>query len=296
MCAWVAPRTWVVGEPLTAAELNEQLRDNMLQTGPAKVTTQGDVLYASGANALARLAISGNGGKYLRANAGATAIEYAAVDVSLQAALQARAAAQINTSTRGIAWWAFPVAPLTIANADALGMGWGAIIEAGAGIAPSSGSVIITTGTTSGTDAGIVGPANTGLVAGNFFAVMVSATSSTNRTLLLGFHGGPITAIGVDSTNFIGFRASGTGNWFAVTRASGTETTTDLSVTTTANVALYWTYDGTDVLFYKNGVLVATHSTNIPTAAALYPSCGVSTQTTASKGMTLTGEVIASIG
>lgn len=51
------------------------MRDNLLETGPAKVTTQGDTLYATGANALARLA-KGTAGQTLRMNAGATAPEW----------------------------------------------------------------------------------------------------------------------------------------------------------------------------------------------------------------------------
>lgn len=77
--AWTAPRTWVVGEILTASALNTHLRDNLLETAVAKVTTAGDIVQATAANALARLGMSGAGGKFLRANAGATALEYAAV-------------------------------------------------------------------------------------------------------------------------------------------------------------------------------------------------------------------------
>src|SRR3972149_2928849 len=74
--AWTAPRTWVAAEILTAALLNTHLRDNLLETGPAKVTTQGDLLYATAANALTRLA-KGTADQQLRMNAGATAPEWA---------------------------------------------------------------------------------------------------------------------------------------------------------------------------------------------------------------------------
>lgn len=77
--AWTAPRTWVVGEVFTAALANTHIRDNMLETAAAKVTTAGDIVQATAANALARLGMSGHGGKFLRANAGATALEYAAM-------------------------------------------------------------------------------------------------------------------------------------------------------------------------------------------------------------------------
>lgn len=70
--AWTAPRTWVTGETVTAALLNTHVRDNLLETAPAKVTTAGDTVYATGANAIARLGI-GTRRYALRVNAGATA-------------------------------------------------------------------------------------------------------------------------------------------------------------------------------------------------------------------------------
>lgn len=75
--AWTAPRTWVSGETVTAAQLNTHLRDNMLETAPAKVTTAGDIVYATGANALARLA-PGTKFKQLQMNSGATAPQWGA--------------------------------------------------------------------------------------------------------------------------------------------------------------------------------------------------------------------------
>lgn len=59
--AWTAPRTWVTSEVVSAAVMNTHVRDNLLQTAPAKVTTAGDIVYASGANALSRLAAGATG-------------------------------------------------------------------------------------------------------------------------------------------------------------------------------------------------------------------------------------------
>lgn len=53
---WTSPRTWVTGEIITAAQLNTHLRDNLLATAAGVVTAAGDLVYATGANALARLA------------------------------------------------------------------------------------------------------------------------------------------------------------------------------------------------------------------------------------------------
>jgi hypothetical protein len=55
--AWTAPKTWTVGEILTAANMNIQVRDNLLMTGPALVTTKGDILVAAALNDLRRLGV-----------------------------------------------------------------------------------------------------------------------------------------------------------------------------------------------------------------------------------------------
>lgn len=58
--AWTTPRTWVANDVLTAAQLNTDVRDNMNETAVAKVTTAEDILVATGANALKRLAVGSN--------------------------------------------------------------------------------------------------------------------------------------------------------------------------------------------------------------------------------------------
>lgn len=72
---WSTPRTYVVGEMITDSILNTHLRDQFNETGPAKVTTLGDLLVGSGANALKRLG-KGTALQHLRVNAGATDLEY----------------------------------------------------------------------------------------------------------------------------------------------------------------------------------------------------------------------------
>lgn len=79
--SWTAPRTWTTGEIVTASILNTHVRDNLLETAVAKATAIG-LPYASGVNALTLLAASGNGGKFIRFNAGATAVEAASVTSS----------------------------------------------------------------------------------------------------------------------------------------------------------------------------------------------------------------------
>lgn len=55
--AWTAPRTWVATEVVTASIMNTHVRDNLLETGPAKVTAAGQSLFSTGANALAAASV-----------------------------------------------------------------------------------------------------------------------------------------------------------------------------------------------------------------------------------------------
>ena len=67
--AWTTPRTWTTGEVVTKTIMDTHVRDNFNVTAPAVLTTQGDILYASGSNAPARLAKDANATRYL-ANTG----------------------------------------------------------------------------------------------------------------------------------------------------------------------------------------------------------------------------------
>ena len=52
--AWSSPKTWSSGYVVLAADMNN-IRDQLNATAPATLTAQGDIVIASGANALARL-------------------------------------------------------------------------------------------------------------------------------------------------------------------------------------------------------------------------------------------------
>lgn len=52
--AWTAPMTAVDGQVFTAAQFNANIRDNLLETSPAKATTASGYFVATGANALAQ--------------------------------------------------------------------------------------------------------------------------------------------------------------------------------------------------------------------------------------------------
>ena len=66
--AWSSPKTWASGYVVLASDLNN-VRDQLNATAPATLTAQGDIVIASGANALARLAKSTTTTQYL-ANTG----------------------------------------------------------------------------------------------------------------------------------------------------------------------------------------------------------------------------------
>lgn len=59
--AWTAPATFTTGQVITAADMNAQVRDNLLETAPAKATTKGDSFWATAANAIARLGVGADG-------------------------------------------------------------------------------------------------------------------------------------------------------------------------------------------------------------------------------------------
>jgi hypothetical protein len=50
--AWTAPKTWVGNEVPSAANFNLHLRDNMLETMPAKATTDGQIFAGNGTNSI----------------------------------------------------------------------------------------------------------------------------------------------------------------------------------------------------------------------------------------------------
>ncbi|MFC5744840.1 hypothetical protein [Actinomadura rugatobispora] len=51
--AWTAPMTAVANTAFTAAQFNQHVRDNLLETAVAKATAAGQIFVSTGANALA---------------------------------------------------------------------------------------------------------------------------------------------------------------------------------------------------------------------------------------------------
>lgn len=83
--SWTAPRTWVVNEIVTASIMNTHVRDNLLETAPAKATTKGDVFAATAANAVSRLAVGSNGTVLTADSAQSAGVAWGAVDIDLVA-------------------------------------------------------------------------------------------------------------------------------------------------------------------------------------------------------------------
>jgi hypothetical protein len=67
--AWSTPKTWASGYVVLASDLNTFVRDQQNLTAPAVMTSQGDLVIASGANTPIRLAKSTTSTQYL-ANTG----------------------------------------------------------------------------------------------------------------------------------------------------------------------------------------------------------------------------------
>ena len=79
--AWTTPVDYSTGQVITAAIWNDLIGagGNIDETAPAKVTTAGDLIYGTGANAISRLGVGSAANQLLKVNSGATAPEWGAV-------------------------------------------------------------------------------------------------------------------------------------------------------------------------------------------------------------------------
>jgi hypothetical protein len=73
--AFTTPRTWVTGEIVSAAYLNSNVRDNMLETVPAKAAAAGDIFVATGANAIKKVTV-GSAGSVVSVNSAGNDIQF----------------------------------------------------------------------------------------------------------------------------------------------------------------------------------------------------------------------------
>lgn len=68
--AWTFPRTAGVGDVYTATWYNVHTRDNLRESAAARVTTAGDMVVATGANVLKRVAAMNSGDRLLLSRGG----------------------------------------------------------------------------------------------------------------------------------------------------------------------------------------------------------------------------------
>jgi hypothetical protein len=123
---WTDPRDFVVGEMADADLLNTYLRDNMNATEAGVVTAAGDLVYATGAGAVTRLAIGSNG-QYLGVSGGVPAWVAAP---TIDAALLGRTSYDPGTVTT------YTISSATLADVDATNLSLGFT-------APASGNVLV---------------------------------------------------------------------------------------------------------------------------------------------------------
>lgn len=93
--AWTAPMTAVAGNAFTAAQFNVNIRDNLLETAPAKATTATGFFVATGANTIAQRLV---GNATVVANEGTTSGTY--VDLTTVGPT-----VTVNTGTRALVIW-----------------------------------------------------------------------------------------------------------------------------------------------------------------------------------------------
>lgn len=149
---------------------------------------------------------------------------------------------------------------------------WGVTIDAGAGnsitILDESGSVAgairLSHGAGTGDQVGIAsGRFRPDQANARFLFRMKSPNTDGNLDKVVGLVDARNT---LTPTEGVFWRADGAGNWFAVTRSGGGETATDSAQ---AQTDTYKRFDiqwhlNSSVTFLINGVVVATHTTNIP--------------------------------
>ena len=279
--------------PTTEGRAEWDTDDDLLAVGdgastklivPTPTTTAGDIEYASGARAHSRLAI-GTAGQVLKVNSGATAPEWGAADPFDGIRTQFRA------NRRLVAEYSAQHPAHTLAT-DA-GAGVAAIVLNGpTGLGyyqkhVTSDTIYAITGepfARFGNGAVVTrGGVYTGDPTGAMIAVLSPSHSPRMLTRvdlpaasanLTGWYAGFFDINGSNpAANAAGafLRLVTTGNLFFVTRQASVETTTDLGVTD-RTIGLGFEIETTDggvtwVCRNQAGTVLATHTTNVPTAA-----------------------------
>ncbi len=124
--SWTAPRTWVTAETVTAAIMNTHVRDNLLETAPAKAAAAGDIFYATAANTVGVLTQPGDTHFMLRG--GASAPSWTAISGFIQIS------ADVDTSN-----FTMSTAYQNTAAAVTFNPGWGEFSIVGLAVATIAG-------------------------------------------------------------------------------------------------------------------------------------------------------------
>lgn len=288
--AWTNPSDKTTGDVVTAAAWNALLgtTGSLAQTAAAKVTTNGDIVYATAANTLVRLGI-GSTSEVLTVTGGVP-VWAAATSESVFDGIRTL----FRANRRLVAEWA-PAALGTAAGPAALvsqaaSTGFSLWTNGVAGdimatltgepyhgfsTAAANGGAGIWPTTSAGTGAVFanISPAKSPRMYGR---VKLPAASASLTYWQFGF----FTVLSAQNGAY--FRLTTTGNLFAVTRQAGVETTTDLgaySRTTIIGLEVESVDAGVTWVFRNQaGTVLATHTTNVPTAAtALVYGCSGNT-------------------
>ena len=269
--AYTTPATAVTGDVITAAFWNTNGRDNILETAVAKATAAGDTFHATATNVLARLAKPATpAGDVYSFAAGASAPSWTTSYVlnglrgnwraNRQIVAEYAAAHSNGSGAVGVGLYSGGAG----AGAETIAAisGEPTMEFSSAGAATADGVYSSPAG--NGTFGVMLSPAKSPRM---FTRVLLPAASANLTSWLCGFFDADsLTANGAY------LRIATTGNVFFVTRQGGAETTTDLGALTRTTALTGFEIETTDagvtwVCRNQAGTQLASHNTNVPTAA-----------------------------
>lgn len=283
--AWTAPTDRLTGDVITAAQWNTflGLTGDLSMTAAAVVTTNGDMVYATGANTLVRRAI-GTAGQTLQVSGGVPAwVTVASAETAFES---------IRTSfrsTRRLVGEYNPSAPNNVNTFASVGFEYYNQASAAGDVASSVSGENVQKFSVAAVQA------NGGIYSNSAYATIRPTMSPRMlcRVLqpavsanVIWFAAGFFSGIAATTANGALLRITTTGNVFFVTRQGASETTTDLGALS-RTVVLGYEIESTDagvtwVCRNQAGTTLATHTTNVPTAAtSLFYGVGGGTSTAA---------------
>lgn len=115
----------------------------------------------------------------------------------------------------------------------------------------------------------------------------IDPSDTTSALLQFGLLSDPLDTTPTNGIYF-NWDTSVENQWHCITRASDVQTNTDSNTTAdSSRVELKIVKDGSTVTFYKDGTLICTNSTNIPSDQVAYPAFQIQTLTTAMRKINL---------